>query len=106
MIESAGGMIPFLCHVFLILFGGFFGFVRWSKKLSHVSMYYFSISREMVIMDCYATSRCLIFSREVPLHKRRKKSGVENIIKKVEESYFVLFATTYIYTYILQNRAS
>ena len=24
MIESAGGMIPFLCHVFLILFGGFF----------------------------------------------------------------------------------
>ena len=25
MIESAGGLIPFLCHVFLILFGGFFG---------------------------------------------------------------------------------
>ena len=25
MIESAGGMIPFLCHLFLILFGGFFG---------------------------------------------------------------------------------
>ena len=25
MIESAGGMVPFLCHVFLILFGGFFG---------------------------------------------------------------------------------
>ena len=25
MIESAGGMIPFLCHVFLILFGSFFG---------------------------------------------------------------------------------
>ena len=25
MIESAGGMIPFLCHCFLILFGGFFG---------------------------------------------------------------------------------
>jgi len=25
MIDSAGGMIPFLCHVFLILFGGFFG---------------------------------------------------------------------------------
>ena len=24
MIESAGGMIPFLCHIFLILFGGFF----------------------------------------------------------------------------------
>ena len=24
MIESAGGMIPFLCHVFLIFFGGFF----------------------------------------------------------------------------------
>ena len=24
MIESAGGMVPFLCHVFLILFGGFF----------------------------------------------------------------------------------
>ena len=24
MIESAGGIIPFLCHVFLILFGGFF----------------------------------------------------------------------------------
>ena len=24
MIESSGGMIPFLCHVFLILFGGFF----------------------------------------------------------------------------------
>ena len=24
MIDSAGGMIPFLCHVFLILFGGFF----------------------------------------------------------------------------------
>ena len=26
IIESAGGMIPFLCHIFLILFGGFFGF--------------------------------------------------------------------------------
>ena len=25
MIESAGGTIPFLCHVFLIFFGGFFG---------------------------------------------------------------------------------
>ena len=25
IIESAGGMIPFLCHIFLILFGGFFG---------------------------------------------------------------------------------
>ena len=25
MIDSAGGMIPFLCHIFLILFGGFFG---------------------------------------------------------------------------------
>ena len=25
MIESGGGMIPFLSHVFLILFGGFFG---------------------------------------------------------------------------------
>jgi len=25
MIESAGGTVPFLCHVFLILFGGFFG---------------------------------------------------------------------------------
>ena len=25
MIETAGGIIPFLCHVFLILFGGFFG---------------------------------------------------------------------------------
>ena len=25
MIEANGGMIPFLCHVFLILFGGFFG---------------------------------------------------------------------------------
>ena len=25
MIESAGGMVPFLCHVFLIFFGGFFG---------------------------------------------------------------------------------
>ena len=25
MIEIAGGMIPFICHVFLILFGGFFG---------------------------------------------------------------------------------
>ena len=25
MIETAGGMIHFLCHVFLILFGGFFG---------------------------------------------------------------------------------
>ena len=24
MIESAGGVIPFLCHVFLIFFGGFF----------------------------------------------------------------------------------
>ena len=24
MIESAGGMIPFLCHVFLIFFGAFF----------------------------------------------------------------------------------
>ena len=25
MIESAGGMVPFICHIFLILFGGFFG---------------------------------------------------------------------------------
>ena len=25
MIEAAGGTIPFICHVFLILFGGFFG---------------------------------------------------------------------------------
>ena len=25
IIETAGGTIPFLCHVFLILFGGFFG---------------------------------------------------------------------------------
>ena len=25
IIETAGGMIPFLCHVFLILFGAFFG---------------------------------------------------------------------------------
>ena len=25
MIETAGGMIPFICHVFLILFGAFFG---------------------------------------------------------------------------------
>ena len=25
IIESAGGMIPFLCHIFLILFGSFFG---------------------------------------------------------------------------------
>ena len=25
MIESAGGMTPFICHVFLILFGAFFG---------------------------------------------------------------------------------
>ena len=25
MIINAGGMIPFICHVFLILFGGFFG---------------------------------------------------------------------------------
>tara|TARA_B100000212_G_C27178812_1_gene449376 strand:- start:103 stop:504 length:402 start_codon:yes stop_codon:yes gene_type:complete len=25
MIETAGGMIPFICHIFLILFGGFFG---------------------------------------------------------------------------------
>tara|TARA_B110000438_G_scaffold81142_1_gene81010 strand:+ start:610 stop:1011 length:402 start_codon:yes stop_codon:yes gene_type:complete len=25
MIESAGGMLPFICHVFLIFFGGFFG---------------------------------------------------------------------------------
>ena len=25
MIESAGGMVPFVCHVFLIFFGGFFG---------------------------------------------------------------------------------
>ena len=24
MIETAGGMVPFFCHVFLILFGGFF----------------------------------------------------------------------------------
>ena len=24
MIESAGGIVPFLCHVFLIFFGGFF----------------------------------------------------------------------------------
>jgi len=24
MIETAGGMVPFLCHVFLILFGAFF----------------------------------------------------------------------------------
>ena len=25
MIETAGGTIPFLCHIFLILFGSFFG---------------------------------------------------------------------------------
>ena len=25
MIETAGGMAPFLCHIFLILFGSFFG---------------------------------------------------------------------------------
>ena len=25
MIETAGGMIPFICQIFLILFGGFFG---------------------------------------------------------------------------------
>ena len=25
MIDTAGGMIPFVCHVFLIFFGGFFG---------------------------------------------------------------------------------
>ena len=25
MIDAAGGMIPFLCHVFLIFFGSFFG---------------------------------------------------------------------------------
>ena len=25
MIETAGGMVPFLCHIFLILFGAFFG---------------------------------------------------------------------------------
>ena len=25
LVETAGGMIPFICHVFLILFGGFFG---------------------------------------------------------------------------------
>ena len=25
IVETAGGMIPFICHVFLILFGGFFG---------------------------------------------------------------------------------
>ena len=25
IIQAAGGMVPFLCHVFLILFGGFFG---------------------------------------------------------------------------------
>jgi len=25
LIESAGGMVPFICHVFLIFFGGFFG---------------------------------------------------------------------------------
>ena len=25
MIETAGGMTPFICHVFLILFGAFFG---------------------------------------------------------------------------------
>ena len=24
MIESAGGLVPLLCHIFLILFGGFF----------------------------------------------------------------------------------
>ena len=24
MIDSAGGMVPFICHVFLIFFGGFF----------------------------------------------------------------------------------
>ena len=46
MIETAGGMIPFICHVFLILFGGFFGlsfafnknFVKkpWGKLLVYV----------------------------------------------------------------------
>ena len=25
MIESSGGLVPFICHVFLIFFGGFFG---------------------------------------------------------------------------------
>ena len=25
MIETAGGMTPFICHVFLFLFGAFFG---------------------------------------------------------------------------------
>ena len=25
IVETAGGMIPFICHIFLILFGGFFG---------------------------------------------------------------------------------
>ena len=32
MIETAGGMVPFLCHIFLILFGSFFGFNLSLKK--------------------------------------------------------------------------
>ena len=44
MIEVAGGMVPFLCHVFLILFGGFFGLnFAFNKNFVQKSIGYDSI---------------------------------------------------------------
>ena len=44
MIETAGGMVPFLCHIFLILFGSFFGFnLSLNKDLAQKSFGYENI---------------------------------------------------------------
>ena len=44
MIETAGGMIPFICHVFLILFGGFFGIsFEFNKSFAKNSLGFASI---------------------------------------------------------------
>ena len=47
MIESAGGMIPFICHVFLILFGGFFGLsFAFNKNFVHMANIIFKQQEE------------------------------------------------------------
>ena len=44
MIDLAGGMIPFICHVFLILFGGFIGLnVIFNKNFVNSNIGYGSI---------------------------------------------------------------
>tara|TARA_Y100000590_G_scaffold257626_1_gene289335 strand:+ start:532 stop:933 length:402 start_codon:yes stop_codon:yes gene_type:complete len=44
MIDSAGGIAPFLCHVFLILFGGFFSLnLVFNKNFVNNSIGYDSI---------------------------------------------------------------